>query len=342
MRIAGISCTVPKGIVQASDAHEALGRDRVERIVRNAGVLTRRVAPAGVTTIDLCAPAAEELLDALGWGPDSVDLAILVTQTPDYVLPATVHIAHQRLGLSDRCLAFHMNLGCSGFTHGLLVVRGLMQSDVVKRALLLCGDTISRVSNPLDGSTAVLFGDAGTATAVEAGEDTVRGAAWGSDGAGVGTLIVPGGSFRMPWRPELLRDFEHDSGNRRRATDLAMDGAKIFEFTIKRVPPMVQRILKMAQWQIEDVDAFVFHQANKFIIDYLRKKLKVPTERAPTCLEEYGNTSSASIPLTLVTRMRERLGEPMKMVLVGFGVGFSWSAVAIDNPGTLAPKLLEV
>ena len=345
MNIAGISCAVPKTIARPEDAYERIGRDDVCKIVNNSSVQTRRIVTSDVTASDLCVDATKPLLEQLGWERDSIDLLVFVTQTPDYILPATAYSIHDRLGLADRCLTFDVNLGCSGFTHGLMLIRSLLQSGVGQRALLLCGDTISKIAGLNDRGTCLLFGDAGTATAIELDDrkpDQFRAASWGSEGSGYSSLIVPGGAFRDPWKPEFLQEEEAEDGNRRHRTDLKMDGAKIFQFTIRRVPPMVREVLEKANWTAEKVDAFVFHQANKFIIDYLRRKLKVPEEKVPTCLEEFGNTSSASIPLTLITRMAEQLAQPQKLVFVGFGVGLSWSAIAMETRDIITLPLIEV
>lgn len=343
IRIAGISSAVPKSSADLNTAKSYLPESDIERIIANSGVVNRRVAPEGTTAADLCSVAADKLLEELQWARESVDLLIFISQTPDYVLPATSYRLHSELKLPDTCLSFDINLGCSGFTHGLFVVRSLMTAPNIKRALLLCGDTITRISNPSDRSTSLLFGDAGSAAAIEKSEiDSFAASVWGSDGDGYSSLIVPGGAFKNPWTPEFMEAKEDSDGNKRRPVDLEMDGAKIFQFTIKRVPPMVKQVLQEADWSVDDVDSFVFHQANKFIINYLGKKLRLPAEKVPTCLEEYGNTSCASIPMTMVTRLREQLDSPKKLVLIGFGVGLSWSAVALNTDKIVTLPLIEI
>jgi len=195
----------------------------------------------------------------------------------------------------------------------------------------------------LDRGTGLLFGDAGAAAALDnEGPDQVRGSTWGSEGAGWEHLIVPAGGSRTPWKPEHLEFVKDTDGNSRRAIDVKIDGTQVFNFTIRRVPPVVLSTMQKAGWPLEEVDYFLFHQANKFMIDYLRRKVKAPTEKVPTCLEEFGNTSSASIPQVMVTRLAERLASPSKLILVGFGVGLSWSAVAIQTSGLVVSNLLEV
>lgn len=344
MKLVGVSSAVPKAVVAAEQAEARLGKEEVERIVRNAGVRKRRVAPPDVTACDLNVVSARALLAELDWPAESVDLLVHVTQTPDHFLPGSAYVAHGKLGLSHHCLAFDISLGCSGFTHGLIVVQALLASGRFRRALLLCGDTISRVTYAEDRGTALLFGDAGSATALEASEgtDELCAAVWGSDGGGTQHLIVPAGGFRQPWNPSCLDVEASADGSRRRPCDLFMDGAQVFNFTLKRVPSMVEDVLAKAQWTRESIDAFVFHQANNFMLDYLRRKMVLPVEKVPISLTEFGNTSCASIPLTMVTRLGNRLGAPTRLVLVGFGVGLSWSAAAIHATGVKVAPLVEV
>ena len=343
MKLKGISCAVPKAIVAAESFCDRFGQEDIEKIVRNSGVTSRRVSPDGATSSDLCAVAARKLLDDLQWDPDSVGLLVFVSQTPDYVLPPTSYRLHKELDMPETCMTFDINLGCSGFTHGLIVMRSLMVTESIRRGLLLCGDTLTKIANPLDRATALLFGDAGAAAAVENdGPDQIKAAVWGSEGAGYEYLIVPAGGFRDPWKPEYLETTEDADGNFRRPTDLKMDGAQVFNFTIRRVPQMVKEVTEKAGWTADDVDFFLFHQANKFIIDYLRRKLKVAEDKLPTCLEEFGNTSCASIPLTMVSRVGGVLTDPRKLVLIGFGVGLSWSAVAMQTENIRVLPLLEV
>ena len=344
MRLVAVSCCVPRNSVSAEAVYERFGQEEVQKIVRNSGVRARRIVAPSVTTSDLCFESAQALLDASGWDRSSIDAVVFVTQTPDYGIPATSHILQDRLGLSDRTFCFDVNLGCTGFTHGLLLGEGLLDGLGMNRVLVLVGDTTSRSCSQWDRSVCLLFGDAGGAALLEReGPQQVAGRVWGADGSGALFIQRPASGFRHQATAESFVLKETEGGNRRSDMDTVMDGAQIFNFTIKRVPPMVNDVLAKAEWTADEVDAFVFHQANKFIIDYLRRKLKVPAEKAPTCLEEFGNTSSASIPLTMVTRMREQLeAGPAKLVLVGFGVGLSWSSVAMQTEGVRVLPLIEV
>ena len=304
----------------------------------------RPAAYDGMCTSDLCFAAADRLLSDLGWPRDSVDALIFVSQTPDYRLPATACTLQQRLRLSKRCAAFDIGLGCSGHVYGLWVASSLIAAGGAKRALLLTGDTSTYFCSPLDRSVALLFGDAGTATAIEADAAAPpMHFVLGTDGSGRDNLIVPAGGFRRPHAPDTAVRAAGDDGNSRSAEDLFMNGAEIFTFTLREVPPLITAVLDGAGWSKDDVDAFVFHQANQFMLQHLAKRLKLPKEKFVLAMEEFGNTSSASIPLALSVRLARPLGErACKTVLAGFGVGYSWAAVALTCGPMAMPGVLRV
>ena len=298
---------------------------------------------AGVCTSDLCEAAARKLLAALNWTPDSVDALIFVSQTPDYLLPATSCSLHGRLRLSKQCAAFDLNLGCSGYVYGLWIASQLVVGGL-KRVLLLVGDTISRIVSPLDRSAVPLFGDAGTATALERDENNMP---WvfelGTDGSGQEHLIVPAGGFRHPRTSTTSLRTKREGGNIRSDEDLFMDGAEVFSFTLKVVPPLFKSILTAANWTVDTTDSFVMHQANQFMLQYLAKRMKLPPEKVVLSLGQFGNTSSASIPLALTHSLADRLRESnMRLLLAGFGVGFSWGAVALACGPIVIPELVTV
>jgi 3-oxoacyl-[acyl-carrier-protein] synthase-3 len=350
MKIAGISAAVPKKIVEPSFAYEKFGELAVDRIVDNTGVLQKREAEPGTTAADLCIAAAGPLLDALRWDRESIDAVIFVTMLSDHYLPASSHRAQQELGLPRRCLVFDINLGCSGYTHGLIVLEGLMAAGVVKRALLLCGEMVTGFFKPRsadlehrsDLANSILIGDAGSATALTAeGPGQIRGLQFRADGSGFQQIIVQGGGAREPWTPALFERRE-ESDETRRPIDLTLHGPQILTFAMKEVPKLLDALLESCGWTRDEVDAYVLHQANKFMIDFLRKRMKVAEEKVLLSIHEFGNTSSASIPITMVARGGELLKKPTKWVLLGFGVGLSWSGVAVETDEVVTVPIVEV
>jgi 3-oxoacyl-[acyl-carrier-protein] synthase-3 len=253
------------------------------------------------------------------------------TQTPDYILPTTACVLQHRLGLSTSCGALDFNLGCSGYIYGLGLAKALIDSGQASKVLLLTADTYSKLLNPADKSVRTIFGDAAAATLIVASEqESLTGPfVYGTDGAGAQNLIVPAGGMRRAADPqaELVPD---DSGNARTMNDLYMNGAEIFNFTLRVIPTAISQLLERAGIGQEDVDLFVFHQANRFMLEHLRRKLKVPAEKFVIAMEDIGNTVSSSIPIALrEAQERGQLPPGSLVMLVGFGVGYSWGATLI-------------
>lgn len=342
VRIAGLANAVPRN-ARPTDADAALFGVDGAKVVANSGVVQRSLA-GSLCASDLCFAAARRLLTGLDWAPDTIDAIIFVSQTPDYILPATSCSLHGRLGLSKDCAAFDVNLGCSGYVYGLWTASLLIAGGNLRRVLLLAGDTISRISAPRDRSVALLFGDAGSATALER-DDAAAPLMFvlGTDGAGERALIVPAGGFRTPRTPETAVRTERENGNIRSDEDLYMNGAEIFTFTLRELPPLIQSVLSAAGWGLDAVDSFVFHQANLFMLQHLAKRMRIPLEKLALALSEYGNTSCASIPLAMDHCLRDTLRtRDSKLVLAGFGVGFSWAAVACRLGPCVIPELTYV
>ena len=240
---------------------------------------------------------------------------------------------HQRLGLATDAAVFDVNLGCSGYTYGLWLASSLLRGQV-NRVLLLVGDTCSKFTSDQDRSTFPLFGDAGAATIIE--KDPDAGSAHfvlGSDGGGAENLIIKAGGFRDPRRGPALQRVEGADGNWRRDDELFMNGQEVFTFTLKRVSPLVSELMEYSSNEIENVDHFVFHQANEFMLKHLGKKAGIPEEKMPLTMANFGNTSSASIPLTICQKLKDNFatGKP-KLAMFGFGVGLSWGAAMIHSP----------
>ncbi|MGS1005541.1 ketoacyl-ACP synthase III [Burkholderia glumae] len=336
-RIAGVVSCVPSHEL-ANDAFvERFGEAAVRDVVKMVGVERRRVAAAGQTAGDLCRTAGDHLLRGLGWQAEEVDAVLFVSQTPDYRLPGTAFVLQAAWGLPAASIALDINLGCSGYPQALWLGMNLIRSGAARRVLLAVGDTISKLVDPDDRATALLFGDAGTVTALEA-DETAEDAVFviGSDGAGVPNLIVPGGGCRESVvagtaadAPQAAPGADPQLAGRSRA-HLFMNGGEIFNFTLRRIPPLVARTLELAGHGVPDYDAFLFHQANLFMLKHLTKKAGLPGERVPVNLNTYGNTSCASIPLLMTTELRGTLAtQRQRLALFGFGVGYSWASASL-------------
>jgi 3-oxoacyl-[acyl-carrier-protein] synthase III len=342
-RIAGVASAVPTTVRTTHDAEKVFGAEQVATISQSTGVSSRRVANPPVCASDLCLAAAQRLLSEVGWAPSEVGGLVFVSQTPDYVLPATSCCLQSRLGLPTTAFAFDVNLGCSGYVYGLWLAATLVKT-MGSRVLLLVGDTITGKVSPEDRSVALLFGDAGTATAIEPAEESSPAVfELGTDGAGASALVVPAGARRHPWSAAAAVPSVRTDGNIRSDANLFMDGPEVFAFTLRRVPPLIRATLRQAGCVMEDVDFFVFHQANRFMLEHLRKGMKMPPEKLVLAMEHFGNTSSASIPLALTTSpLRQRLQvSSLRLVLAGFGVGFSWGATLLQCGPMVMPELVE-
>jgi 3-oxoacyl-[acyl-carrier-protein] synthase III len=342
VRVVGIASAVPPAVITPLQTAGPAGvsPEEAQKIAQMTGVQQRRVADPSCCTSDMAYAAARRLLDDLKWDLDSVDALVFVSQTHDYDLPATACILQHRLGLSSHCAAFDISLGCSGYVYGLWVCANLAAGGA-KRVLLLVGDTTSRVCSPQDRSTAFLFGDAGTATALEQDPSAPDMAfVLGTDGSGEKFLYLPDSGFRQ-------KEAEENSGLPpgdilvRGPLAIYMDGSEVFSFTLRRVPSMIKDVLATAGWTLDEVDAVVPHQANLFMLKHLAKRIGIPVEKLVISLDEFGNTSSASIPLALNHRMTQRLTQaPSKLILAGFGVGWSWGAVALTCGPLVMPEII--
>lgn len=311
-RIAGVRTCVPPRVIDNLECGESFGGTDVRKVVAMAGVRQRHVVDENTTAADLCFEAAAKLLDELGWARESVTGLIFVTQSPDYFLPSTSCVVHRWLGLADTCATFDVGLGCSGYPYGLYLAATMLRGGGQSRILVLHGETPSRFTSPDDHATTLLFGDAGSATAVEHVEDaSATQFALYTDGKGYDGLIVRGGGFRDRTPADPRRMF------------LEMDGAGVFNFTIKRVPPLVRDTLAFASLGVGDIDLFALHQSNRFMMKHLIKKCGMDETRAPILLERYGNVGGPSVPLVL-THAGE--GASRRVMMIGYGVGLSWSA----------------
>lgn len=301
-----------------------------EKIYEKTGIKTRYVAEPGETASDLAYKAAINLFAQGKISLENVDFLIFCSQAPDYILPTTACILQSRLGISTKSGALDVNLGCSGYVYSLSLAKGLIESGVASNVLVLTADTYSKYINPLDKSVRTLFGDGASATiiaATDSDKSFIGPFIFGTDGSGAHNLIVEGGGFRTPCSDKTRQEYEDTSGNIRSADNLYMNGAEVMSFSLREVPVAVDALLQKAQVSDHDIDFYVLHQANRFMLQTLRKKLKIAENRLPIYVENCGNTVSSSIPFALLEmRNRGNFLSKKQVMLVGFGVGYSWAA----------------
>lgn len=341
VRIAGIAAGVPKEVssnLHPTEMDNFSSEYSPEDFVKSTGVKERRTTTT-LTTSDLCYNAAEQLISDLKWNKDEIEVLVFVSQTADYILPASACILQNRLGLSKECYASDCALGCSGWVYGLSQVVSLMSKGEVKKGLLLVGDAKKRFKGKRDP----LFGAAGTATAFEY-EEGAKGfkCHFGTDGSGYDAIITPDGGARNPVTPDsfVLEEYE---GKMLSRLATRMKGMDVFSFGISTAPKSVKQLGEHYGFNYLDADYFVFHQANMKMNNMIVKKLKLESDKVPSCMYEFGNTSSASIPLTIVSQLRGKFeNKPTKFICCGFGVGLSWGTVAFETDGIVISELVEV
>lgn len=342
--IIGMAAAVPFNTINNLTYTEHFPAEDVKDIVEKTGIRERRFAPPGMCASDLCFKAAEKLITDMNIDREEIDLLVFVSQTPDYRMPATSVLLQHRLGLRKDTMAFDITLGCSAFVYALSVVYGLMQGGTIRKALLLDGETRSRVYSPKDRKTAFLFGDAGIAAVIERSETFGNSFfSLGSDGSKSDLIKMDAGGYRNPSSIDSLTEkVVDDHGNVRTDEHGYMDGAEVFNFVIKEIPKNINEVLGYAGLEKTDIDYWLFHQANSYMNGYLAKKLGLGEEKVPSCIERFGNTSSVSIPLTMVTALQGPLESPNKLLLSGFGVGMSYASAVLSNPGMRISELVEV
>jgi 3-oxoacyl-[acyl-carrier-protein] synthase-3 len=321
-KIRAICSSVPERVFDNLTETTAFDPKEVEKVVRMAGVRRRYVASDRICSSDLCATAAKRLLDQLEWDPKSIDALIFVTQTQDYLLPSTACLVQHWLGLADGCAAFDVGLGCSGYPYGLWLASMMVSTGGFKRVLMLHGETPTRFSDKSDRSVALLFGDAGSATAVEAEPDDGPTPWWFSlhtDGSGWRDLIIEGGGFRDRFPADPKKNF------------VSMNGAGIFNFAIRAVPSVIEETLVASSTDSATIDYFILHQSNLFIMRHLAQKMKIPQDKIPLSIQEFGSAGGPSIALTItqgkLTRPSDRA---LRLLLVGYGVGLSWGTALVS------------
>lgn len=340
IRITGIACAVPKTKVKASHHYNKFGQEHVDQFVKMTGVEEVRKTGPHQTASDLGYAAAEELLQQKKLKREDIKALVFSTHSTDYRRPATACVLHKRLHLKRDCIAFDVGLGCSAFVYSTQIISALMANSDIEKGLLIVGETMSKTVHPEDKSSAMLFGDAGAAILFEKVPDHKLSGMLCSDGEGYRSIIIPAGGFRnlnAPEEPMLFSD-----GNKRTLYNAWMDGAKVFEFTIRDVPQTIKHYMEHENTSPDTYDYFIMHQANKYIHKQLQKRLKIPPDKMPLCLDRYGNTSAAAIPLTLCNAFGANdFKEDYQMLMSGFGVGLSWGVMGTNISCTGIYPIIE-
>jgi 3-oxoacyl-[acyl-carrier-protein] synthase III len=331
--IKAVSSYLPAGELTNEQLAEEFGDLEPAVILERTGIRVRRIAGAEEYASDLGVAAAHHLFEEGAAKPEEIDFLLFCTQSPDYLLPATACIVQERLGLRTDCGAIDFNQGCSGYVYGLSLAKSLVETEVAQRVLLITADTYSKYINARDRSVRTLFGDGASATLISASESDVNLIGpfiFGTDGRGAERLIVPAGGLRRPVNEEAMMESEDEQGNWRSARNLYMNGPEIFNFTLRTVPQVMGELLEKCGLSLEEIDYVIPHQANKFMLERLQRRLKIPSEKFHVELEATGNTVSSTIPIALESARREgRIKAGDTVALIGFGVGYSWAATLV-------------
>jgi 3-oxoacyl-[acyl-carrier-protein] synthase-3 len=305
----------------------------VEKIANKTGIKERRIVSDDICSSDLGVLSCKRLFDEYDISPDDIDFLILCTQSPDYFLPTTACIMQHRLGIPKTAGAFDFNLGCSGYVYGLSIAKGLIEARLAQNILLVTAETYSKFIHSHDKSVRTIFGDAAAATLISfednGDKESIGCFSFGTDGRGAENLIVKTGGMRNPVKTsEVIVD---EFGNENDENSLYMNGSEIFIFTLGIVPKTLKDILDKGGLKQEDIDLFVFHQANQYMLSELRKKLKIPESKFYIYIENCGNTVSSTIPIALYHAMKEgKINKGSKVVIMGFGVGYSWAGALLQ------------
>ncbi|MDX2362353.1 MAG: ketoacyl-ACP synthase III [Crocinitomicaceae bacterium] len=318
-KIVGVSAAIPKKEASNLDLM-GMSEQEIQLLIKTTGIDKRRIANEETSASDLCLKAAEKLLDDLKWQKEEIEILIFVSQTPDYQIPGTSMILQQKLGLPNTCMALDINQGCAGYVVGLATMTSMMSASQLKKGLLLVGDTITQLLQEGDNSTVPIFSDAGSATAIE----------FDANAEDMHFNLQTDGS-------------KYDAIIMEKGGHMKMRGHDIFTFGLKEVSPNLERLFEHSQRSKEEVDHFVFHQANKLLNESIRKKMDIPSEKVPMTLHKYGNTSCATIPLTIVSELQQEVQQKnVNLVLSGFGVGLSWGSAFVNISDIQCPKLIEI
>lgn len=342
--VTAMAAAVPHTVIDNYKYTQYFPEEQVREVVDKVGIYQRRFADANTCSSDLCFAAAEKLIANNNIKRDEIDLLVFISQTPDYRMPATSVLLQHRLNLPNSTIAFDVNLGCSAFIYGLSIVFSMMQTGNLRKALLLDGETRSKVYSPKDRRSAFLFGDGGVAVLIE--RDVKFGKSYfslNSDGSRGDLIKINAGGYRHPSSVETLKEKVVDEyGNIRSDEQGYMNGGDVFNFVIREIPRDIKKILEYSGVDIQAPDYYIFHQANNFINSYLAKKLKLDASKIPSTIEKYGNTSSVSVPLTIVDQLRGKIEGSKLILLSAFGVGMTWATAIVPFVDCEISDIVEV
>lgn len=338
--ITAMAACVPHKVIDSRELAAIMSEEEIAKVIGSVGIRERRVCDDNVFASDLCFKAAEKLMADNDIDPASIDILLFMSQGADYRIPATACILQRRLGLGKHCAAMDLSLGCSGYVYALSTAFAYASMEGVDRVLLLDGEAFSKIVNPRDKVNAPLYGDAGSATLIEKGDFGESLFILNTDGDGEDAVKIPAG-MRIPVTQESCRVTEREDGNFRSDLQVYMDGMDVFNFALRVVPKGVKEILKSLGKNMDDIDFFVFHQSNKFMTDFFVKKLKVDSAKVPYSISRFGNTSSASIPLTIVSELKYKMGARKDMVMCGFGAGLSWATAYVPFKDCRISNIVE-
>ena len=338
--IKALSACVPPEVIYNKDLGYLIPEEEIEKTINNIGIIERRIAAPDVMASDLCYKAAQQLMADNDIAPESIDVLLFMSQTPDYRIPATSCLLQHRLGLPRETMCFDISLGCSGYLFALSTAFAYASMEGINRVLLLDGETFSKIVNRRDKVEWPLYGDAGTDTLIEKGDYGDSTFMLYTDGSGEDTLKIHAG-MRNPITPESCVEREQEDGNIRSDLEVYMDGMDVFNFAISKVPKSIKQLLKETEKSVDDVDYLIFHQANRFMMDFFVKKLKMDPDRVPYCIHKYGNTSSASVPLTISSELCGKLDGDRTMLMSGFGAGLSWGSALMSMHDCKVSPVIE-
>ncbi len=342
--ITGVAASVPERKIVTAECTGFFTLEEVQSAIHKTGIAERRAVDKKTCASDLCYAAAEALLEEMSIDRNEVDVLIFVSQTPDYRMPVTGTILQDRLGLAQTTAAFDINLGGSGYVYGLALAYSFAQQESIRKVLLLDGETRTKVYSSKDKVGALLCGDGGSATVVERiDHDNPTYFSLNSDGAGSRIIWIKGGGYRHPSSAETLREKEHEDGSIRSDEQVAVDLSGFSDFAIREIPADMVRIFEYAGEGHEAIDFYLLHQAAKFINDQIAEKIGAPHEKVPYSMHKFGNTSSVSIPLTVVSEIRNQLRQDKnRLFMSGFGAGLSWASAITSIDRCVIPKLVEI